>query len=1164
MMQGNEDLQTMKNSSSRQKVTSMEDDDDDCACCDHSHQGFEEITTHDHAHEHDHNDFGSGHEHSHSHSNGHNHGNGHEHGHDHGVHQACGSSKQKVTFVEDDDDDCACCDHSHKEDVHSQTATTGHNHSHGHAHEHGDNSYGGGHDHGHSHELSSRKKVAFVDDDDDCACCDHGPKDVQEMTGHDHVHGHAHDHGHTDCGCYDHGPEHEHGHSSKQKVTSVEDDDDDCACCDHSAKESQEIANHDHGHSHGHSNTCCGGGHDHDHNHGRGCSHDSGHGHDHSHGHSHNHNDGGGCCGSSAKKASVSCCDEPMKKCNLLEGEEDDECCSSGCCDTNKTPSALIPSTELNVSVEIESSQKLDNNPTAVSGKEEPVEDEVIITRTLVCQSCDPSSEILHVIQVTRFRVANLCCAGEEKIIREALGKMTGVEHVAVNIVGRYAVVKHCAVDCCAPGQKIVDTLNDLHLGVSIHEVADGEDENEKQDMVDIYELAHVLTVAVLFLVGLVLYLHQPTTRYSKWIFICSIIIGMFPIIHSSFIALFIRHTIDINTLIVIAVAGALAAREYFDASLVVAMFLAAELIESVVMVQVRNAIKLSTSTTIPKKAYLTDGKTISIEDLKIGDVIAIRAGEMIVCDGKVVKGEGVVDESSLTGEAVPVVKKVNSLVLSGTVVQNGYLEIETTKNAQDSTLKQLKQAVEDVQADRGEYAKLVDKFASYWTPAILLTTLGLILIGGGITGNWWGYLHRGLVLLILACPCAIVVSAPIPSVCAIATAAKGGVLIKGSTIIEKMCLVDTVAVDKTGTLTKGYFQVQDQLYLVQESEVGYDPLKLAVALEAKSTHPLANAIVSAYCGCIAEMADIVLPTVKKVKVLEGVGLEGWVEVEEHDWRHICVGNERLLKEFGGKVSIPDKKHQKQVQDFISQAHGKSVLLIVIDDEINCLLSLSDEVRKESKAFVQALQEEHHIGVTMLTGDHESVAKQICEEVGLKDIAKNLHARLVPEQKLQWIKDSQTIDHKKVLMIGDGINDSTALACSTVGVAMGAGGTAMAVAAADVVLLNDNLSLLPLAIQLCHLTKNTILQNCIFAIVIKVLAIILAILGLLEFWHAVLIDIGALLIVVANGTKVLAFHKFKALQQTETKVTSVANFNKDTKEEGKQDTSPDNDVLSRV
>ncbi len=1056
------------------------------------------------------------------------------------------SEREKVTSVEDDESDCECCDHSHG-DASNQEKTHA---SHDHVHEHGHQDTHGhiDHHHGpHGHDHAHQSSVGCHD------VCGEMPNTLPGPSR-DHDHGHQHGHEHN----------HQHGSGGGHGAHVPHDHHHDHGCGDYEHRHDHGTCDHEHRHDHSSF------GHEHHHDHDN-CAHEHRHSHE-AHDHHHGHELEDECCGSTSSSEKLesssipllnsccnksdNCCDHHVSSSNLKSccsnnekdrnsaccdnrksnnNNNEDDCCPSTCCDKNhkgkhKT-GQLVASTEIKTVVQVSKTKLKHSDGDSSPEPHETKEQQIIITHATVCQSCDPNSEILHVIQVTRFRVANLCCAGEEKIIREALGKMTGVEHVAVNIVGRYAVVKHCTVDCCAPGQKIVDTLNALHLGVSIHEVGNEDDANgNKEEVVDIYEFAHVLTVAILFLVGLILYLHPPTTGPSKWIFICSIIIGIYPILKSALIAIFIRHSIDINTLIVIAVAGALAAREYFDASLVIAMFLAAELIESVVMVQVRNAIKLSTSSTIPKKAYLIDGRSVTIEELKIGDIIAVRAGEMIVCDGKVVKGEGVVDESSLTGEAVPVSKKVNSQVLSGTVVQNGYLEVETTKNAQDSTLKQLKQAVEDVQADRGEYAKLVDKFASYWTPAILLTTLGLILIGGGATGDWWGYLHRGLVLLILACPCAIVVSAPIPSVCAIATAAKGGVLIKGSTIIEKMCLIDTVAVDKTGTLTKGYFQVQDRFDLVGHTEAGYDPLKLAVALEAKSTHPLANAIVSAYCGCIAEMSDIVLPPVKKVKVVEGVGLEGWVEVEEHDWRHIFVGNERLLKDFGGKLAIHDKDHKRQIHEFMERSHGKSILLVVIDDEVNCLLALNDEVRKEARDFVQTLQDRHHIAVTMLTGDHDAVARIICEEVGLKNIDENLHSRLVPEQKLQWIKDSQAIDHKNVLMIGDGINDSTALACSTVGVAMGAGGTAMAVAAADVVLLNDNLSLLPLAIQLCHLTKNTILQNCIFAISIKILAIILAILGLLEFWHAVLIDIGALLIVVANGTKVLAFTKFNRIQ----------------------------------
>jgi Cd2+/Zn2+-exporting ATPase len=370
---------------------------------------------------------------------------------------------------------------------------------------------------------------------------------------------------------------------------------------------------------------------------------------------------------------------------------------------------------------------------------------------------------------------------------------------------------------------------------------------------------------------------------------------------------LFIQHTIDIHLLIVIAVIGAILGKEYFDASLVVSLFIDATLLESFVVLEVKKAVSVTSARAIPKEAFLANGTTIGVDKLKIGDILSIRIGEMILCDGTIVKGEGVIDESALTGESFPVQKKVGMTAYGGTVVQNGYLEVQITKSPSESLVNRLHQAIDEVSADRGHYATLVDRFSLYWTPFVIMATLCLVVIGGGVSGDWWFYVNRGLVLLILACPCAIVISAPIPSICAISNAAQHGVLIRGSTIIEKLAWIDTIAVDKTGTLTKGFFTVNEKIPLFdidnasskEEIKVEMEEIMLyAASLEQKSTHPLANAIISNFCGCLGEIDEMVsrFPETKKIKVLEGVGIEGWVKnpLDTSDWKHVCMCKELL------------------------------------------------------------------------------------------------------------------------------------------------------------------------------------------------------------------------------------------------------------------------------
>lgn len=582
----------------------------------------------------------------------------------------------------------------------------------------------------------------------------------------------------------------------------------------------------------------------------------------------------------------------------------------------------------------------------------------------LLCVFCSPTSTIPHEIQVTRLRITNLCCAGEEKIIRTCLENLKGVDSLAINVVGRYAVVKHCPVGCCAPPQMLVDLLNEKYLGASIQDLGEeGEAEEEESHHV---KILYVLLIAAMFITALVMQFVDAHDLVEMWIYIASVIIGVWPIAYSSFISLFIRVTIDINVLIVLAVIGALATEEYFDASLLVVLFQSTELIEQYVMAKVRKAVQMNSSSIIPKNAILVDGTKVPTQDIKEGMVICVRAGEMILADGKVQKGEAVVHEAALTGECVPIHRAAGEEVRSGTIVHNGYVEILVSKSAAESTLQRLQQEVSDVQADRGEIARIVDQFALYWTPLVLLATTVYIVTYGFTYGEWGEVGGRGLLILVLACPCAIVISAPIPAVCAIANASRQGVLIRGATAVEHLALINTVGLDKTGTLTKGFFKVTGQLIVADDEEEGERAMSYAAAIEEKSTHPLADAVVAAHVGCVAEMAEGALPNVRKVKVVDGVGVSGWIEAEEEDWRFCIVGNERILKKNGGNVRI-NKAQEAKIDKFVSGASNSVCLFVAVEDELQLVMSLSDELRSESVGFIRSLRS-LGMNVSMLTG----------------------------------------------------------------------------------------------------------------------------------------------------------------------------------------------------
>jgi Cd2+/Zn2+-exporting ATPase len=589
----------------------------------------------------------------------------------------------------------------------------------------------------------------------------------------------------------------------------------------------------------------------------------------------------------------------------------------------------------------------------------------VTVDHSVKCNACDPMSQLPHSIRVTRIRIANLCCSGEESIIRVALDVFEGIEHVAVNVVGRYAVIKHCPEVCCAPTDRMVDALNEKLLGATVQEVGGEDEKEEKPFEVFGYQAIHVFVVALLFVVGLIVHLTGEADEAAMWIYIVATIVGILPILQSTYVSLIVRHTIDIHVLMLLAIVGAMSSGDFFDSSLVVTLFSSAELTEQVVMFRVRRAVKMSSAASAPSKTNLSDGTLILVDDLKVDMVCSVRTGEMIMADGVVVKGEGVVDESALTGECIPIKKEVNSEVRSGTVVQNGYMEFRVTTASSESTMQKLYQEVADVQADRGVYAQIVDRFAMYWTPFILISATLFITISGGVTKDWDTALYRGLLLLVLACPCAIVISAPIPAVCAIAVAARNGVLIRGSSVVERMGIIDSVALDKTGTLTRGFFKVVGKLKLAETEELAETAMACAAAIEEKSSHPLASAIVSDFLGCLTD-GEKTLPPVRKVQIIDGVGVSGWAQINGV-WKYCEIGNERILEKNGGTV-YATKAQLERIESYIHDAGSTVCLLVAVDDDVLLVMSLMDEIRPESVQFVDTLQNQLGFKVSMLTG----------------------------------------------------------------------------------------------------------------------------------------------------------------------------------------------------
>ena len=672
----------------------------------------------------------------------------------------------------------------------------------------------------------------------------------------------------------------------------------------------------------------------------------------------------------------------------------------------------------------------------------------------LKCDFCDPDnkeSAIPHEMKSLRLRVANMCCAGEENTIRQVLDSFTGIDEVSVNVIGRYAVLKHCPQTCCAPVDRIVSSLNDKMLGVSIQENFDDSAEENEGESMSMASIVHVGVTCALFLFA-ASYEFSHFAMHKKSAFdmaeLAYILCGFFgvlPVIARAMEVL-ARSSIDINILVLVATFASFVAHDFRDGALVITLFVAAKALEDAVMHRVRNAIKISASS-VGRFALRIEGSeqnSVLLEDLHVGDRIALRAGDMIPVDGDVVTGQAVVDESAITGEAAPVHKAVGSRVMSGGILQNGYLEVSVQVEVKDSVMRKLNDTVNEVQARKGAFATTVDRFAAYWVPVVVVGAVGFICISGYVTGNWKSSMNRGLVLMLLACPCSIVLSSPIASLSTIAVAAKHGVIIKGSEVLESLGTIDTVAVDKTGTMTQGTFSVLASMRFTTEKEedadeVGtklYDPIKLAAALENKSAHPLANAIIREFTDCITEMSEP-FPDSKKVKTMDGIGVQGWVDVKGEDPVHVAVGNERLFKDhqklslgstseatpapaagkkatnMGGKCMLK-KGQADQLKEFALKWESSSIVYVTVEDELamcmalggidflsdytvalllTMLLFCADVVRPEAAATVQRLSD-LGCNVIMLTGDAAPVATKVLYSVTFSFAMLNWYIRL--------------------------------------------------------------------------------------------------------------------------------------------------------------------------
>jgi len=586
------------------------------------------------------------------------------------------------------------------------------------------------------------------------------------------------------------------------------------------------------------------------------------------------------------------------------------------------------------------------------------------------------------------------------------------------------------------------------------------------------------------------------------------------------------------STLMTVAILGAAAIGEWSEGAIVVILFAISEALEEYSMNKARKSIA-SLMEIAPKEAYIKHGNQeilVPVENIQIGDIMIVKPGEKIAMDGIVSKGTSTINQAAITGESIPVTKSINDEVYAGTLNEDGLLEILVTKAFEDTTLNKIIHLVEEAQAEKAPTQQFVDRFAKYYTPAIILIALLIMILPPMLTSaSWSEWFYRGLTVLVVGCPCALVISTPIAIVTAIGNAAKHGVLIKGGVHLENAGSLKVLAFDKTGTLTKGIPTVTDIIsvkdliskssqsatesdkYISSASEETIKSLAITAAIEKGSRHPLATAIVRKADELNISYSDI---EIDEFQSITGKGIKANVNNELY-----YIGSPKF---FEGLQFNNDANVIPNIEQLINelQSQGKTVMLMGTKQDILLMLGVADEIRDSSKRIVEQLYQAGIEKTVMLTGDNKQTAATIANAVGITEYS----AELLPEDKMLKVKELMS-RYKKVGMVGDGVNDAPALAASNVGIAMGGAGTDTALETADIALMSDDLSKLPYTISLSRKALKIIKQNITFSIGIKVFALLLVIPGWLTLWLAIFADMGATLIVTLNSLRLLRINK---------------------------------------
>lgn len=720
---------------------------------------------------------------------------------------------------------------------------------------------------------------------------------------------------------------------------------------------------------------------------------------------------------------------------------------------------------------------------------------------------------------VSIFEVEEMHCGDEVAILENKLSPLPGVEGLAADIVSRRLRVKHHPAQTSR--HELITAIGET--GMTARTAGVGTPE-QRLPSVWIRHRIIILTAAsgCLTALGLLLSLLGHPSGTTVPMYFAAVVSGGYYIARRGFLAARQLH-LDMNFLMTIAVLGAMLIGEWVEAATITFLFALAQVLESRTMDRARNAIRSLMDVAPPQAFVRRDGQEqmLPVEEVRLGDILIVKPGAKVPLDGRVVKGSSTINQAPVTGESMPVEKWEGDEVFAGTINQQGALEVEVTHLAADSTLARIIHLVEEAQAQKAPSQRFVDQFAKYYTPAVIA---GAVLIAAipplFFAQPFYTWFYRALVLLVIACPCALVISTPVTIVSGLAAAARRGVLIKGGRYLEGIGAVQAIAFDKTGTLTRGVPVVTDMIVCSPftvyrspnnpNSAVNREPstvnreqceiLRIAAAIEARSEHHLGQAIVQK-----ARDLQIQWPEVEEFLAQTGRGAQARIEGQSY-----FIGNHRFAEEVG----FCSAEVETKLADL--ERAGKTTVILGTDTQAIGIIAIADQMREEVPDVLQSLKTAEVRKLVMLTGDNLGTAEAIAGRLGIDEYL----ADLLPADKVEHVRQL-TGRYDTVAMVGDGVNDAPALAAASIGIAMGAAGTDQALETADVALMGDELSQLPFAVRLGRRAVQTIKQNISLSLAIKALFLALAIPGYATLWMAVGADMGASLLVVFNGLRLL-------------------------------------------